>query len=613
MATKLPSMKNALSTLLLSVLLVTSGYSQMTPLGTGLTVGANDYVYEMLADTVNDLLYVGGRFTSTGTLFTPFISAWDGTNWSGLSTGMNGNVWAMCFFEGDLIVGGEFTEAGGVSANRIARWDGTTWETIGDGFNNDVRSLCVFNGQLFAGGFFTMSGSDDVNIIARWNGTDWESFGGGLIGAFTGYTPGVHAMHVYQNHLFIGGYFSHANSTSIDDNMVKWNGFSFIDVDSYFGTSSDLVLTLSSNEGYLWAGGYGLGTSAEVFDGTNWLATSESPLPTWLTSLGSMRIIDFYEDLIVIGGSFTSVGNSGGGSIYENEYIYYVENEAWHSLDGGVNNYTTCSAIYHDQLYVGGAFTRINQDFVLCNHIAKWITPLEVEFAKQHLSCYQSNDGAITLTPINGTAPYVYTWDDIGVAGATRSGLAAGTYTCTITDVMGRVKVWNLAINSPSQIVVSMNVTGTSGLNGSIQANVTGGSPAYSYLWDTGETTSAISGLAAGTYNVSVEDDNDCPATASATVDTLVAGIDDPLNVNWSIFPNPVSSFVRIKAENTEYGQFQVDIYDLLGKSVIEPITNLTGTTELEIDIEKLPVGSYFISITDNDGFILHKEKLIKQ
>ncbi|HTE05015.1 MAG TPA: hypothetical protein VK824_02385 [Planctomycetota bacterium] len=43
-----------------------------------------------------------------------------------------------------LYAGGAFISAGGVAANSIAKWNGTLWSALGSGVNGDVSALTVF-------------------------------------------------------------------------------------------------------------------------------------------------------------------------------------------------------------------------------------------------------------------------------------------------------------------------------------------------------------------------------------------------------------------------------------------------------------------------------------
>src|SRR5690625_5328721 len=81
---------------------------------------------------------------------------WDGSEWSSLGDGVNGQVRAILVLpDGDVYVGGGFTEADGQAAMNIARWDGESWSALGDGINNAVVALAMApDGTLYVGGRF---------------------------------------------------------------------------------------------------------------------------------------------------------------------------------------------------------------------------------------------------------------------------------------------------------------------------------------------------------------------------------------------------------------------------------------------------------------------------
>ena len=68
-----------------------------------------------------------------------------------------------------LYAGGGFTTMGGVTVNRVARWDGTTWTALGSGTDGQVLALVASGGNLYAGGVFTTAGGVTVNSIAKWD------------------------------------------------------------------------------------------------------------------------------------------------------------------------------------------------------------------------------------------------------------------------------------------------------------------------------------------------------------------------------------------------------------------------------------------------------------
>lgn len=137
-------------------------------------------------------------------------------------------------------------------------------------------------------------------------------------------------------------------------------------------------------------------------------------------------------------------------------------------------------------------------------------------------TCNYLNDGSIEASPLGGTAPYTYSWTDAQTT-QVATGLIAGNYTVTVTDVNGCsatkastvTQPTALTISFTNQVDVKCNGEGT----GAVTAVGNGGTPNYSYFWTAGsETTATISNLIADTYSVTVTDENGCVATSDVTI-----------------------------------------------------------------------------------------------
>ncbi len=148
--------------------------------------------------------------------------------------------------------------------------------------------------------------------------------------------------------------------------------------------------------------------------------------------------------------------------------------------------------------------------------------PLECEItASEDVSCFEGNDGSATVEASGGTAPYEYLWSD-GQTTATASGLSAGTYTVTITDDNGCETECEVTIGEPEEltceITESSDVSCFEGSDGEATVEASGGTAPYEYLWSDGQTTATASNLSAGTYTVTITDDNGCETECEVTI-----------------------------------------------------------------------------------------------
>ncbi|XLS30555.1 T9SS type A sorting domain-containing protein [Flavobacteriaceae bacterium M23B6Z8] len=143
------------------------------------------------------------------------------------------------------------------------------------------------------------------------------------------------------------------------------------------------------------------------------------------------------------------------------------------------------------------------------------------------ISCNGLTDGSITATVSGGTEPYTYTWSLQGDPGFSApnspsiSGLASGVYELTVTDDVGTNIQTTATITEPAALVLGASQVdnlcfGES--SGSIDLNVSGGTPPYNYLWNIGATTQDLNSLPAGSYSVTVTDTNGCSAVYNTNI-----------------------------------------------------------------------------------------------
>ncbi len=152
-------------------------------------------------------------------------------------------------------------------------------------------------------------------------------------------------------------------------------------------------------------------------------------------------------------------------------------------------------------------------------------------------ACGQSN-GSATVTPSAGSTPYTYSWNN-GQTTQTATGLASGTYTVTVTDNSNCTATVAVTLNAPNNMTASASSNNAlcGQPNGTATVTPSGGSTPYTYSWNNGQTNQNATGLAAGTYTVTITDQGGCTTTATvqvlntnATINTTTASTPDQCN-----------------------------------------------------------------------------------
>ena len=222
------------------------------------------------------------------------------------------------------------------------------------------------------------------------------------------------------------------------------------------------------------------------------------------------------------------------------------------------------------------------------------------------VACFGLCNGYSTASGTGGSAPYSFMWSN-GKTSATIYGMCAGNYTVTITDGSGCTSAVVSTITAPS---AALGVIAT-GSGSSAVANASGGTAPYSYSWDNGKTAQTLTGLTAGSYTVTVVDNNGCTAKAKATV-TGTAGIEESSYfMNVLVVPNPNDGNFEIRLSLSDASNAQLTITNLVGEVVYSKQVSPLQKSNLQLDMSNFAKSVYIITLQQHEH--ISRSKVIVQ
>jgi len=239
-------------------------------------------------------------------------------------------------------------------------------------------------------------------------------------------------------------------------------------------------------------------------------------------------------------------------------------------------------------------------DQSMCSQIDSFAIPetpaIAINQTTVPATCATDANGSIDLTISGGAGDYTFLWsDDATIITEDRSNLPGGNYTVTVNDQSGCQNQLSIFVGAPAalDLVTASSPVGCAGGNtGSVEATPSGGSGPYQYAWDidgTIVTQPVVNNLPAGSYAITVTDDNDCEVIEIVQV-LQSAGI------------NVTESITNINCFGNNNGQINLDIdggnapYSMEWTDIAG---NILGDTPL---LENQSAGVYQINITDANG-----------
>ncbi|MDA3820298.1 MAG: PKD domain-containing protein [Candidatus Delongbacteria bacterium] len=225
------------------------------------------------------------------------------------------------------------------------------------------------------------------------------------------------------------------------------------------------------------------------------------------------------------------------------------------------------------------------------NGIANVPDPSALQFASTSTtdaSCNGLADGSASVSILGGSPPYTYSWSS-GSTNSTANNLPEGTHCVTVLDDNSCMIETCMDIDEPAPINIVMDATNESCngyCDGEITANVTGGTPGYSYTWSNTATSQTNDNLCVGLYLLTVTDNNGCEQNASASINGPV------------ILDIVVQDTVMPHCGNND-GSITIGV---IGGTAPYTYAWQNYPSETTSSLSNIPNGNYTVSVTDDNG-----------
>jgi gliding motility-associated-like protein/uncharacterized repeat protein (TIGR01451 family) len=212
--------------------------------------------------------------------------------------------------------------------------------------------------------------------------------------------------------------------------------------------------------------------------------------------------------------------------------------------------------------------------------------PITISATNTPVACFGDTSALLDLSVIGGVSPYTYAWAG-GETSQDLTNVVAGAYSVTVTDANGCLMNFDYTVTEPGELTATFTNTNPvcqAGSQGSIDLTVNGGTPGFTYFWNSTATTEDLTELFAGNYECSVIDQNGCSANFQTTLTdpdalTLTSVVSDVLCYGGSTG--------------------QIDITPSNGAVPYSFDWTNGAVTE---DATGLPIGLYAVNVSDANG-----------
>ena len=622
------------------------------------------------ADIYNNKIYVGGNFTRPAVIYRKTFVELDAltgepTDWFPkiLSGSGSGYIYDMLLKNNQLVIAGGYTTIDSISRNNLASFDLNTLTLTS--FNPDVddyvTSLASRNDTLYFGGtFLNVSGQARSRLAALnlSNGAllSWAPITNGATQDFELNGPNIYLAGYFSNIngqvrnrlaaldisgnllplsvsitnvgdlesieldgdiLYVGGSFNSFGGLT-RKNVAAYN-ISTGTVTSWNPNVNNRVNSLELKSNIIYMGGQfttvgGVTRNLMAAVNTNGSLNAWDPNVQWLPSSSSVTenvsTILATDSMIYIGGTFNTVGgekiasfmpfgwsctSAPPATIANSGNTYCQSNPITLSVD--------TSSLYNSGYWQWYADSCGGTPLVTGPNLIATPSVTSTYFVRGEGGCAQiGNCASITVNAgqpntfaFTQTACGNYIWNSNNYTNS-------GSYSANFTNISGcdSTVTLNLIINNVNTTVTQ--ATGTLTVN-QIGTNYQWLDCNNGFATLPNDTSQSFTPTVSGDYAVAVTS-NGCVDTSSC-YNVFVVGMPSKNNGSIRISPNPAKDQITI--ENYPANGVFI-LYDLQGKMVLSESINSN-----KFIIEALRKGLYFYTITDANGEMLSKGKLVKE
>lgn len=277
--------------------------------------------------------------------------------------------------------------------------------------------------------------------------------------------------------------------------------------------SQDGFVELSASGGvepyiFTWEDGITSSVRSDLTKGTYRVTVEDASGCKTITEDINIQVIQNFPGISFVYDTVSCFGIADGGIQVVPPLTGAPHTLQWSNNESGpqINNVTS------------GMYTLTLTDINGCNVEIDFNLPAhtKLDLSAENLtkpSCFNGTDGSIQVNTSGGEGPYEYLWEN-GSEESVISNIGAGNYSVTSMDINGCMVIDSFTLKEPKKLDFNINEirsnTCFGSNNGFISVLPKGGTPPYSITWSDGSEDLMNMNLAAGNYQFTLQDKNDC-------------------------------------------------------------------------------------------------------